>query len=165
MQAPKGPDPFWRGSRLIYALSPDLVLIITHNEHADDPSRVKAKRPRRNARSNDDVLISYLDIVNRRKLSEEEVAKINFVIKTRATRYVASAIEAQLFPENKVGHPRWSDIDKLFYTEFASSRAETETIVRYKDDSILFSNAFGERELIPRWFVKQREKKSSKTGK
>lgn len=42
---PHDPDPFWQGSRIIYPLSPDAVLVISHNEHVDNPSRAKALMP------------------------------------------------------------------------------------------------------------------------
>jgi hypothetical protein len=156
---PNDPDPFWRGSRVVYPLSPEHVLVITHNEHLDDPSRSKARRPRRNARSHDDVLISFLDILNYRTFSDEQVALVNHVIKARATRYVASIRKNDLYPEAAVPSPRWCEIDKLFHPEYPSFRTKTETMVSYKDRSVLYSNAFGERDVVPGWFVRQREAK------
>jgi hypothetical protein len=161
-QYPHDPDPFWRGSRVIYPLCANAVLVISHNEHVDDPSRQKARRPRRNARVFDQTLINYMDVLNQRELSDEDVAKINSVIKIRATRYVASATKANLFPEDIAGHPRWCEIDKLFYAEFPSSRTKTETMIKYEDGSIMHTNAFGERDIVPGWFVRQQEAKRRK---
>ncbi len=154
---PKTPHPFWRGSRVIYPLSPEAVLVISHVEHADDPSRTKARRDRRNARSNDDVLINFSDIQNYREFDEIAVSKINYVIKIRSVRYIASIHESHLFPERLVNMPRWCDIDQLFYSEHGSSRGSTEMMVSYRDGTILHSNAFGERDVVPGWFVRQQE--------
>jgi hypothetical protein len=158
-QYPNDPDPFWRGSRVIFPLSPDAVLVISHIEHVDDPSRQKAQRPRRNARSYDETLISHTDIVNNRELSDENVATINYVLKTRAVRYVASQITDFLYPEKIVDNPKWCDIDRIFHAKHPSWRGETETYIRYKDGTIRHSNAFGERDIVPGWFVRQQEAK------
>ena len=74
---PHSPDPFWRGSRVIHPLSSESVLVISHKEHVDAPSRTHARRPRRNARSHDQVIFSYLDVVNQRELGVEDVCKVN----------------------------------------------------------------------------------------
>lgn len=151
---PHDPDPFWRGSRVLWPLSADALLVLTHAEHCDEPSRTKARKPRRNARSGDDVLVSYTDITNERKLTDDDVKLVNIVIKTRASRYVASAIEEQLYPEQRMKAPRWHEIDALFYPKYRSSHTSRKTVIRYKDDSLMHTNAFGEREVVPGWFVR-----------
>jgi hypothetical protein len=154
---PADPHAYWRGSRVIYPLSPDLVLVITHNEHADDPKRTRARTDRRNARANDQSIISYTDVIKQRELTTEQVAQINYVLKSRAARYVASVRLGDLYPERIVGSPRWCDVDQIFHTKYKSSRTKTEIMVRYNDDTILHSNAFGERDTVPGWFVRQQE--------
>jgi hypothetical protein len=163
-QYPHDPDPFWRGSRVIFPLSHDSVLVISHVEHVDDPSRQKARRPRRNARSYDQTMISCTEIINERELPDEDVAKINYVIKARATRYIASSREELLYPETVVGKLRWCEIDKIFYGESPSFHGQTEIMVRYKDDTIMHTNAFGERDYVPGWFVRRQEQKRRKSG-
>ncbi|MEA2833315.1 MAG: hypothetical protein QOG66_1517 [Methylobacteriaceae bacterium] len=161
---PNDPDPFWRGTRVVYALSRDSILVISHIEHIDAPSRTKARRPRRNARSHDEAMISYLNIVNERELSEEQVATINYAIKRRASKYIASVCKDDLFPEKIVGEPRWVDIDKLFQTEDRSFLGKTEMIARYKDGTTVFTNAYGERDVVPGWFVREQERKKSQAS-
>ena len=156
---PYDPNPFWRGSRVIYPLSSEAILVLTHVEHADDPSRQKAKRPRRNARSHDHVLLSYTDVVNERELSDEEVITINYAIKMRAARWIASISQDHLYPERMLAPARWCEIDKLFYNEFSSFRSQSEIMVKYKDGTIMHSNAFGERDVVPGWFVRQQERR------
>jgi hypothetical protein len=156
---PHDPDAFWRGTRVIYPLSPDSVLVISHVEHADDPSRQKARRNRTNARSHDETIISYTHIINDRELNDEQIATINYLIKTRSVKYIASINKDHLFPEKIIGQPRWCEIDKFFYTKFPSFRNKTEIMVGYKDGTQLHANAFGERTVVPGWFVRQQEKK------
>jgi Protein of unknown function (DUF4238) len=160
---PNDPHPFWRGTRVLYPLSPTALLAITHNEHADDPKRSKAQENRRNARSHDQAILNYTDIINERELSDEQVHQVNFVLRARATRYVASSSRADLYPERAIGVPRWSDIDRIFYTRFESFRTQSTLMVSYQDGGLMHSNAFGERDHVPGWFVRQQEaKKKSK---
>lgn len=76
----------------------------------------------------------------------------------RAIRYVASNNREDLWPEKKAKAPTWSAIDELFQPKIRTSLTSAKTIVKYKDESLLFTNAFGERERVPGWFVKQRQK-------
>jgi hypothetical protein len=84
--------------------------------------RTKARRDRRNARSHDEVVVSFGDILNYREFDDDAVAKINYVIKTWAVQYVASLNKSDLHPEQAVDIPRWSEIDELFYSEYGSWR-------------------------------------------
>jgi hypothetical protein len=47
--------------------------------------------------------MSYTDIINERMLSTGQVNQVNYVIKARATRYVAG--KDDLFPEKMTGTP------------------------------------------------------------
>jgi hypothetical protein len=108
------------------------------------------------------VLISYTEIINQRELSEADVAHVNYVLKARASRFVASASKDDLFPEEGIGQPRWSEIDRIFYTKYPSSRSKSEMLLTYEDGTILYTNAFGERDVVPGWFVRQQEAKKKK---
>ena len=118
-QFPNDPNIFWRGTRVLYPLSPTKLLVLTHKEHAESPLRTKARRPRIHARAFDKALMSWLEVRNERELSREEVDQINFVIKARAKRFVASASEADLFPERRRWAWRWPEIDSIFRLELA----------------------------------------------
>lgn len=97
-----------------------------------------------------------MDVHRTRELDTQQVATINYVIKKRAVRYVAGGSKDFLLPELLVGDPRWDEIDgTLHYEGFARKLASGETIIKYADDSIEFSNEFGEQQLIPGWFAKQ----------
>lgn len=155
---PQDPDPFWRGSRVLHPLGPGKLLVLTHVEHMDVPRRSKARRPRRNARSYDSVMLHFGHIVNDRELNAESVSLVNAIIKSRATRYVASSEEADLFPERALKVPLWCDLDRMFEAKYKSLRGSSETYIRYKDGSIYHNNAFGEHDTTPGWFVKKMER-------
>ncbi len=159
---PNDPNPFWRGTRVIHPLSRDRLLVLTHVEHVDKPSRKKARRDRTHARSHDQAMINYTDIQSDRKLSSNAVATINFVIKARAIRYVGSTNPDDLYPERIVDSPIWAEIDALFHQPYPTYLSGRETIVKYKDESILFTDAHGRRDFVPGWFMKRNEKKKEK---
>ncbi len=48
------------------------------------------------------AMFNFLEIQTRRSLSEQEILKINCVIKRRAYRYIAAGREEWLYPERKV---------------------------------------------------------------
>lgn len=155
-QFPYDPHIFERGTRVIFPLESNLCLIVSHFEHANDPKRSSARQHRRNARAYDKTTLTYLDVHRTRELSTLQVATINYLIKKRAVRYVAAGSADYLFPETIVGELRWSEIDAtLHYDGFARKLASGETILKYTDESIEFSNEFGERQLIPGWFVRR----------
>jgi hypothetical protein len=157
-QFPYDPHIFERGTRVIFPLDSNHCLLISHFEHANDPKRSGARQQRRNARAYDQTLLTYLDVHRTRELSAPQVATVNYVIKKRATRYVAGGCADWLSPEAVVGEPRWSEIDAtLQYDGFARKLASGETITSYTDDSVEFYNEFGERQLVPGWFVRQRK--------
>jgi hypothetical protein len=156
---PNDPPPFWRGTRVIHPLSADRLLVISHVQHVDSPDRAKARQERRNARSYDQVLISYTNIESNRTLTDREVQMINYVIKQRSIRYVASVNIEDLYPEKAVGQPKWANIDSIFHQDYPTFYSQSETFIKYRDDSLLFTNAYGERNFVPGWFVRQQEKK------
>jgi len=161
---PNDPHSWWRGSRVLYPLGANRLLVMSHAEHMDDPSRSKAKRDRRNARAYDMALLNYTDIVNDRTLSREDIAKVNWITKSRATRYVASTDKQALYPEREIGQPRWSDLDRIFYGKYPSMHGKSEVYVKYRDGSLLTTNAFGEHVVVPAWFIKEQEAKGKKSS-
>jgi hypothetical protein len=159
---PNDPHAFWRGTRVLYPLSPNRLLVLSHKEHMDDPRRSKARQDRRNARSFGESIASYTHIKNSRTLKPEDVAKVNYILRARASRFVASANRDDLFPEAVVGTPYWPDLDTIFHSEYPSFMTGEKVMVRYEDGTILHENAFGERDVVPGWFVRQQEAKRPK---
>ena len=138
------PSPFWRGTRILFPLSSNKLLTLSHKEHLDKPSAKKSKKPRRNARVSDFAITNFTEIENDEPLNSYEVAAVNFVIKARSRRYVASENRASLFPERIVGQLRWSELDKLLRPRFTSYLTSSEYFFEMKDGSSYGYNAFGE---------------------
>lgn len=141
---PFEPHPFWRGTRVIYPLSPYKLLLLSHKEHVDQPSRLKAKRMRQNARIYGDTIFGFTEIENSRTLTADEVLAINHAIKIRATRFVASPIQDDLFPEDSLKPIRWSSLDDIFHSEYKTYHTDSTIHLGYSDGREESFNAFGE---------------------
>jgi hypothetical protein len=93
------PDIWLNGTHTIFPLSPERILLLTNLAWVRNPYQSEVTtRPNPNPFRN--AMFSVLDIQTHRFLSEEEVREINFIIKTRALRYVAAGKEEWLYPEN-----------------------------------------------------------------
>lgn len=106
-----GGDDFPKiGTRTIFPLSGEACLIVTHLQLVRDPWR-KPLDLRVNARSFADTMFDLTSIQFGRELEEGEVLRINYILKKRATRFIAAAAEETLYPEKALGNPNWPKLD------------------------------------------------------
>jgi hypothetical protein len=98
------------GTRTIFPLSLDSCLIVTHLEFIRNPWTTPTLF-RTNARSYQSAIKHLGDIQFGRELEEDEVLRINYIMKRRATRYIAAAEEEWLYPERRVSTTDWSKLD------------------------------------------------------
>ena len=77
----------------------------------------KATEPRTNPRFFDDTIIEYDDIIRERYLDKQQVLAINYILKTRAHRYIAAAEKEWLYPERFLKRKDWRGLDKVFISE------------------------------------------------
>lgn len=102
------------GTRTIFPLSLDACLIITHLQLVRDPW-IAPRRSRTNARAYQPTIAKFTDFQFGRELEEDEVLRINFILKRRATRYIAAAREEWLYPEDFASTTHWSKIDRDWF--------------------------------------------------
>lgn len=102
------------GTRTIFPLGLETCLIITHLQLVRNPW-ANPKKPRVNARSYEQTIIDFSDIQFGRELEEDEVLRINFILKQRATRYIAATEKEWLYPENKASTTHWSKLDNDWF--------------------------------------------------
>jgi putative transposase len=57
------------------------------------------------------AIFDLRSVQTERYLTDDEVLRINFILKRRATRYIASASEDGLYPERHVSTDHWSKLD------------------------------------------------------
>jgi hypothetical protein len=98
------------GTRTIFPLGLEACLIITHLHLVRDP-QTAPKRLRANARAYKYAITNFLNFQYGRELGEDEVLRINLILKKRATRYIAAAREEWLYPERRVSTTHWSRMD------------------------------------------------------
>lgn len=102
------------GTRTIFPLDLNRCLIISHIQYLRNPWANPSKS-RTNARAYSPTMINLLDIQARRQLEEQEVLKINYIMKQRATRYIAASEHDWLYPENKIRKTLWSKLDEDWF--------------------------------------------------
>ena len=98
------------GTRTIFPLGLESCLIITHLQLVRNPW-VNPRKLRVNARSFVSTICDLSAIQFGRELEEDEVLRINLILKRRATRYIAAIEEEWLYPENNASKTHWSKLD------------------------------------------------------
>jgi hypothetical protein len=131
------------GSQTLFPLDANHCLILTNLEYAKDPSGVDLLRTRQNARHFGHTLARTDAWIRTRKLSRDEVAAINHILKSRARRYIAAAEEDWLYPE-QAGSIDWRAASKILLPpERELWHFGGEIVVGYRDGTSSFQDAFG----------------------
>jgi hypothetical protein len=162
--SPKIPYPFDAeleqiGTRTIFPLSLNRCLIITHLQLVRNPW-INPSRVRVNARSYQTAMFDLQQIQTDRQLTSNEVTTINFIMKKRAARYIASAEEDWLYPERRLSTTHWSKLDddwfllpNLYKVPFSSG-----IVAGWDDGSSWASDEYGRKRSDPDY---QNKKQSS----
>ncbi len=118
---PNDPGIELMGTRTIFPIDLNHCVILTNTEYARNPGKLKALKSRTNARYFDDTIVKYDDIIRGRKLDTQSVLGINYILKSRASRYIAAAQKEWLFPEKQLNSTDWEKLDKILISrEFRS---------------------------------------------
>jgi len=126
--------PIWlNGSHTIFPLSFDKALILTNLSWARNPygnpieSRPHAKLFR-------EAIFNFTAIQTGRKLNENEVNAINYILKSRAYRFIASTQKDWLYPEAIDRKLRWDKLGDsyLLMPDPRSMTFSSEIIIGYK---------------------------------
>lgn len=101
------PHIWLQGTHTLFPLSMEKILILTNLSWVRDPYQ-SAIKYRPNPNPFRDAIFKFTDIQTYRSLSEQEIREINFIIKSRASRYVAAAKKEWLYPEKFVTKSNWN---------------------------------------------------------
>jgi hypothetical protein len=102
------PDIRFHATHTLFPLSLGKLLILTNLSWARNPYQSPVEmRPNPNLFRS--AVFKFTDIQTLRFLNEDEVRQINFIIKTRAHRYIAAAEEAWLYPERWISKSNWAE--------------------------------------------------------
>jgi hypothetical protein len=102
------PHIAFQATHTIFPLSLEKVLLLTNLSWVRNPYQNEvSSRPNPNPWRT--AIFKFLDIQTLRRLHEQEVLEINFIIKSRALRYLAAAREEWLYPDRFISKSQWSD--------------------------------------------------------
>ena len=102
------------GTRTLFPLGLDSCLIITHLQLTRHPKATPTEY-RENARYYDQTMMHLGHIQFGRELEEDEVLRINYILKKRSTRYIAAAKKEWLYPERRVSTTDWKRLDEDWF--------------------------------------------------
>jgi hypothetical protein len=142
---PHDPAITLKASQTIFPLARDFCLVLTNLEYAKDPSTSpldKRTFPRhyRNSMVRTDAFIRT------RKLTGQEVTRVNYVLKARARRYIAAGRKEWLYPEANISDS-WGELRKtLLPPKDGLWHFGGEMFVGYEDGHVHYQDEFGRTE-------------------
>ncbi|TOM17803.1 DUF4238 domain-containing protein, partial [Vibrio parahaemolyticus] len=142
---PNDPDISLKGSQTIFPLDKNRCLILTNLEYAKAPESVNPLEPRTNAVKMRQSMVNTIQFINTRKLSDEEVTKINYIIKSRSNESVAAGSDAWLHPDKEVDCD-WADLKHVLLPPSSELyRYGGEMFVKFDDGHVHYQDAFGRK--------------------
>lgn len=145
------PDVRLNGTHTIFPLSLDRVLILTHRSWAMNPYG-SATKMRPNPQLERDAIFNQMEVQTGRQLDEDEVRRINLVIKSRAYRFVAAADPDWLYPENRLPKKlKWTRVSDgyLLFPDPRELHHGGETIIGFTSGATMSRDAYGRTPLDP----------------
>ena len=125
------------------------VLILTNLSWVRNPYQSEVGvRPNPNPFRN--TMFNVTDIQTLRHLNEKEVREINFIIKSRALRYIGAAREEWLYPERHVTKSDWNRYGHgyLLMPDPRSVAYGGETIIGYQDGTATALIASSQQKIL-----------------
>ena len=140
------PDIRFHATHTIFPLSLEKILILTNLSWVRNPYQSETEmRPNPNLFRG--ALFNLLDIQILRHLSEQEVLEINFIIKSRARRFIGAGKEEWLFPERHVSKSNWNTFGHgyLLMPDPRDVHFTGEVIMRFNDGKSTAWDPYGRR--------------------
>lgn len=154
---PEDPSTALKGSQTLFPLGPDHLLILTNLEYAKNPG-VRPDAKRTFARNYQSTMVSTIEFIKTRYLTDDQVAEVNFVIKARAERYVAGSRREDLYPEKAVSKP-WADLRATFLPPADELyRFGGEMFASFENGDVHYQDEFGRTEKPREWLLKAEPK-------
>jgi len=151
---PNDPPIALKGSQTIFPLNKNLCLILTNLEYAKDPDGCAPTDRRTFARNYRQSMVRADAFIRSRKLNDQEVARINLILKSRAKRFIAAGNEEWLYPE-KIVEGNWSDFrSTLLPPKDSRWLFGGEMYAKFESGEVYYQDEFGRTEK-PREFLKK----------
>lgn len=156
---PNDPPNEFKATQTIFPLDINHCLILTNYEYAKNPNIKGPTINRTNARNFSESLVRTDAFIRNRKLNEEEVTKINFILKSRARRFVAAAKKEWLYPESNFKYD-WTQVrDVLLPPKNELYIFGGEMYVGYEDGTTHYQDQFGRTTKHSKILQKQKRKR------
>jgi uncharacterized protein YchJ len=140
---PNDPDIALKGTQTIYPLDKNRCLILTNLEYAKDPENANPLEQRTNATKFRQSMVSTIEFINCREFSEEEVEKINYIIKSRSKESIAAGQEEWLEPEKRIDTD-WAQLRHVLLPPPEKlHRFAVEMFAGFKDGTTHYQDAYG----------------------
>jgi len=154
---PGDPSTALKGSQTLFPLGPDHLLILTNLEYAKDPT-VHPDAKKTFARNYQSTMVSTIEFIKTRYLTDDQVAEVNYVIKARADRYVAGSRREDLYPEKAVSKS-WADLRATFLPPTDELyRFGGEMFAKFENGAVHYQDEFGRTEKPREWLLKAEPK-------
>jgi hypothetical protein len=130
----------------MFPLSLDKVLLLTNLTWVRNPYQSETvTRP--NPHPWRAAMFNLTEIQTQRHLTELEVQQINFIIKSRALRYVSAGREEWLYPEEHVSKDDWSGYGDgyLLMPDPRAVNFGSEMFIGYRSGAVDHFDAYGRR--------------------
>jgi hypothetical protein len=144
------PDIRYHATHTIFPLSLEKILILTNLSWVRNPYQSET-----GVRPNPDLfrgtLFNLLNVQVLRHLNEQEVREINFIIKSRARRFIGAAKEEWLFPEKFISKSNWYVFGQgyLLMPDPRAVHLGGDVYMGFKDGSSTAFDPYGRRPWQP----------------
>jgi hypothetical protein len=154
-----GNDPhIWlNGTHTLFPLTPEKLLILTNLSWVRHPySNPTRNRP--NPSPLRPAMFNFTAIQTGRRLSEDDVVKINYITKLRANRYIAATNKDWLFPEKRLAGCQWNSFgsEYLLMPDPRSVSFSSEIVIGYANNKSDAFDAYGRKPWQADYDDKQR---------
>jgi hypothetical protein len=155
---PNDPSIALKGTQTIFPLNNDYCLILTNLEYAKDPTNQDPLEKRTHSNYFRQSMARTDAFIRTRELDQIEVNKINFILKSRAKKYVASATPDFLYPETEFSGT-WSDLKEVLLPPADHLyHFGGEMYAGYEDGSTYYQDEFGRTSPENKYLKKQHKK-------
>lgn len=140
---PNDPAIALNATQTIFPLDMNHCLILSNLDYAKTPTTVDPIEKREYARNFKNSMVRTDTLIRSRFLNSVAVEKINYIIKSRARRYVAATEKAWLYPERNIKLD-WANLhDVLLPPKEGLWKYGGEMYVGYEDGSTYYQDAYG----------------------
>ncbi|WP_415898033.1 DUF4238 domain-containing protein [Neptuniibacter sp. QD57_21] len=140
---PNDPDIALKGSQTIFPLDKNRCLILTNLEYAKDPNCTNPLEQRTNATRIRQSMVNTINFIAKRKLKQDDVTKINHIIKSRSKDAIAAGKESWLYPEERLTC-EWSELRHVLLPPSEELyKFGGEMYAGYEDGSTYYQDEFG----------------------